>query len=89
MIHGFSKTRLYQIHLVNETEDLGSGTAFVEGADYVRVRDNVGLELARLNVEDEDQYGDGAKDMTSRLCKVVFHEAILTRHSQYAASIPS
>jgi hypothetical protein len=27
--------------------------------------------------------------MTPRLCKVILHEAILTRHSQYAASIPS
>lgn len=50
---------------MNETEDLGGRTVLMEGTDDVRVRDDVGLELAGLDVEDEDEDGYGAKDVTA------------------------
>jgi hypothetical protein len=56
---------LDKIHLVYKAEDFGGRTAFVESSDDVRVGDYVSLELARLDVEDEDEYGDGAEDMAA------------------------
>nr|GFD56091.1 hypothetical protein [Tanacetum cinerariifolium] len=46
---------LDRVHLVDEAEDLGGGTALVEGTDDVRVGDDVGLEFAGLDIEDEDE----------------------------------
>jgi hypothetical protein len=40
---------------VYEAEDLGSRTAFVQGADDVGVGDDVGRKLARFDIEDEDE----------------------------------
>jgi hypothetical protein len=74
---------LYQVHLVDKTEDLGGRTTLVKGTNDIRVGDDVGLELARLNIEDEDEDGYGAKDVAARLCEVVLDEAILTVRSQY------
>ena len=69
---------MHQIHLVDETEHFGSRAVLVESTDDVRVGDNVGLELAGLDVEDEDQNGYGTKNVATRLCEVVFDEAVLT-----------
>jgi hypothetical protein len=54
MIHGFSKTCLYQIHLVDKTEHFGGRAVLVKSTDDVRIGDNVGLEFAGLDIEDED-----------------------------------
>lgn len=66
---------------MNEAEDFGARTAFVECADDVRVGDYVCGELAGLDVEDEDEDGNGAKDVVARLIEVVLDEAILTEAS--------
>jgi hypothetical protein len=63
---------------VYEAKDFCAGTAFVQGANDVGVRDYVGWELARFDIEDEDEDGDGAKDMVARLSEVVLNEAILS-----------
>ena len=63
---------------MDQTEDFGAWTAFVQGAYDIGVRDNVGWELARFYIEDEDEHGDGAKDVIAGLGKIVFNEAILT-----------
>jgi hypothetical protein len=68
---------LYEIHLVYEAEDFGTGAAFVEGADDVGVRDDVGSEFSRFDVEDEDKDSDGAEDVVTGLVQVVLDEAIL------------
>jgi hypothetical protein len=76
--HGLSQPRLHEIHLVYEAEHLGAWTAFVQGADDIRVRYNVGRELPRFNIEDEDEDSDGAEDVVARLREVILNEAILT-----------
>lgn len=63
---------------MNEAEDLCARTAFLEGADDVGVGDDVCLELSRLNVKDEDENGDRAKDVVARLVEVVFDKSVLT-----------
>jgi hypothetical protein len=80
--HGLAKPCLYEIHLVYKTEDLGSGTAFVQGADNVGVGDDVGRELARFDIEDKDEDGHGAEDVVARLGEVVLDKTILTADCQ-------
>lgn len=63
---------------MDEAEDLGAWAAFVQGANDIGIGDYVGWELARFDIEDEDENGDGAEDVTARLGKVVFDKAILT-----------
>ena len=76
--HGLAEAGLYKVHLVYKTEDFGIGAALVEGANDIGIRDDVGCELARFDVEDEDEDGDGAKDVVPRLVEVVLDEAVLT-----------
>jgi hypothetical protein len=82
--HGLPEPRLHEVHLVYEAEDLGARTAFVQRADDVGVGYDIGRELARLDIEDEDEDGDGAKDVVAGLGEVVFDEAVLTAHRQLA-----
>ena len=44
--HGLAKAGLHKIHLVYEAEDLGAGTALMEGTYDVGVRDDIGCEFA-------------------------------------------
>jgi len=74
---------LYEVHLVYETEDLGARTALMESANDVGVRDDIGSKLARFDVENEDEDGNGAEDVVSRLVKVVLDKAVLTATSQF------
>mgnify|MGYP006877402467 CR=1 FL=1 len=48
-----------------ETEDFGARTALVESANDVGVRDDIGSKLARFNVENKDEDGNGAEDVVS------------------------
>ena len=66
-----------------ETEDFGAGTAFVQSTDDVGVGDNIGSELARFDIEDEDEDSNGAEDVRSRLVEVVLDEAVLTATRQF------
>lgn len=70
---------------MDEDEDLGRGAVFCEGADDGAVRDDVGLELARLDVEDEDKNGNGREDVRALVGEVVFDEAILSGRGTLAA----
>lgn len=62
---------------MDEDEDFGRGGAFGEGADDVAVREDVGLEFAGFDVEDEDEDGDGGEDVLALVREVVFYEAVL------------
>jgi hypothetical protein len=87
--HGLPEPRLHEIHFVYEAEDFGARTAFVQCADDVGVGYDIGRELARLDIEDEDEDGDGAKDVVAGLGEVVFDEAVLTAHRQLASPLRS
>ena len=69
---------LDQIHLVDQAEDLGAGTAVAQRPHHGRVVDHVGLELARFDVEDEDQHRHAAEDVVVLVAKVAFHEPVLS-----------
>lgn len=66
---------------MDKDEDFGGGRAFGEGADDVGVGDDVGLEFAGFNVEDEDQDCDVAEDVISLMRQIVFDKAILPIYS--------
>jgi hypothetical protein len=72
---------LYKVHLVYETEDFGARTTLVKGTYDIGVGDDVGCEFARFDIEDENEDGDGAKDMVPGLVEIVLYEAILTTTS--------
>ena len=84
--HSLAEAGLYKIHLVYKTEDFGIGAALVEGANDIGVGDDVGCELARFDVEDEYEDGDGAKHVVPRLVQVVLDEAVLTAKDQFVLS---
>jgi hypothetical protein len=67
---------------VDQAEDLGARRALLERADNVAVVDDVGGELARLDVEDEDEDRDAAEDVRARVCEVVLDEAVLAERCQ-------
>ena len=51
-----------QIHLVDQHKDLCLRRVLAEGLDNRGIVDEVGIELARFNIKDEDQDGDGCED---------------------------
>jgi hypothetical protein len=63
---------------VDKAEDLGAGAALMQSTDYIRVGYYVGLELARLDIEDKDEDGHRTEDVAARLGKVVLDETVLT-----------
>jgi hypothetical protein len=58
-----AQPRLHQVHFVDQDENFGRRGGLREGADDVGVADDVGLKFTGFDVEDEDEYGDGAEDM--------------------------
>lgn len=48
---------------MDQAEDFGARTALVECAYDVRVRNHIGCEFARFDIEYEDEDCDGAEDM--------------------------
>lgn len=60
-----------------EDEDFGARGAFGECAYDASVGDDIGLEFARFDIEDEDEYCYGAEDVGALVGEVVLYEAIL------------
>jgi len=66
---------------MNQDENRGCWGVLLQGTDNSAVRDDIGLELAGFNVEDEYQNGNGGEDMRALMRKVVFDETVLSvRH---------
>lgn len=63
---------------MNQTEDFGARRAFFQSPDDVAIADDVGLKLAGLNVEDEDEDGHAAENVVALVREVVLDEAILS-----------
>lgn len=63
---------------MDQHEDFGGGRALFQRADDVAVGDDVGLEFARFDVEDEDEDGDAAEDVGALVGEVVLDEAVLS-----------
>lgn len=69
---------------MDEAENLGAWTAFMESADDVGIRHDIGMKLAGFYIEDKDEDGNGAKDVVARLGEVVFNEAVLSIYDEFA-----
>ena len=67
---------------MDEQKYLRAGAALAQRANDVGVIDDVGRELARLNVEDEDEDGHAAEDMLALVGKIAFHETVMSLYFQ-------
>lgn len=63
---------------MHEAEDECAAGVVAQCLDARRVRDQVALELARLDVEDVDEHLDVLEDVVALLGEIVFHEGVLT-----------
>ncbi len=74
----FSEMILHEIHLVDQTEDGRRWTPLGQRPDDRPERNQVAIELARLDVEDVDEYADIGEDVMRLRTEVVLHERVLS-----------
>ena len=63
---------------MDEHKHLRARTALAQRAHDIGVVDNVRGELARLDVEDEDEDGNAVEDVFALMREVAFHETVMT-----------
>ena len=66
---------------MDEHKHLCAWAALAQRAHDVGVVDDIGRELARLDVEDEDEDGHAAEDVLALVREIAFHEAVMTIYS--------
>ena len=62
---------------MDEHKHLRARTALSQRAHDIGVVDNVRGELARLDVEDEDEDGNAVEDVFALMREVAFHETVM------------